>query len=57
MESSIHVTFRCDSEIERKIRIEAAKLDMNRTEFIIASIIEKLGRINAEGAQDQTESH
>ncbi len=40
------VTFRCDVDMERRIRIEAAKKDMNRTEFIIEALKEKLERIS-----------
>ena len=54
MEYPVHVTFRCNPEIERKIRIEAAKLDMNRTEFILSAIIEKLEHIDEESTQDSS---
>lgn len=57
MEYPIHITFRCNADIERRIRIEAAKQDMNRTEFIVAAIVEKLERIDAQNTQDQAESH
>ena len=40
-------SFRCPIELERQIRIEAAKRDMNRTEFIIVALQEKLERIEA----------
>ena len=57
MEYPIHVTFRCEAEIERRIRIEAAKRDMNRTEFIVAAIVEKLEQIDAQSPQDTAESN
>jgi len=53
MDYPIHVSFRCDPEIERRIRVEAAKRDMNRTEFIVEALVEKLERIDAKSAQDQ----
>ena len=57
MEYSVNVSFRCDPCIERRIRIEAAKRDMNRTEFIIEALIEKLRRIDAESTQGQDKSN
>lgn len=44
MEYTVHVSFRLDAKTERKVRIEAAKQDMNRSEFIITAIKEKLER-------------
>ena len=52
MEYPIHVSFRCEPELERRVRIEAAKQDMNRTEFIIEALKEKLECIDAESTQD-----
>ena len=53
MEYPVNVSFRCDPRIERRIRIEAAKKDMNRTEFIIEALTEKLERIDAKSAPNQ----
>lgn len=50
MKYPIHVTFRCTEELERRIRVEGAKQDMNRTEFIIAALLEKLKRIDEQTA-------
>ncbi|MBU0778414.1 ribbon-helix-helix domain-containing protein [Patescibacteria group bacterium] len=57
MEYSVYVSFRCDADIERRVRIEAAKRDMNRTEFIIEALREKLEQIDATGTQDPAQSH
>jgi len=43
MEYPVYVSFRCEADLERQVRIEAAKLDMNRSEFIIVALKEKLG--------------
>lgn len=51
MGHSVYVSFRCDSDLDRRSRIEAAKLDMNRTEFIIEALWEKLERIDATSTQ------
>ena len=56
MQYTIHVTFRCDADMERCLRVEAAKCDMNRTEFILEALREKLERVNAESTQDTTQS-
>ena len=45
MEYPVYVSFRCDADVERRVRIEAAKRDMNRTQFIIEALREKLERI------------
>ena len=45
MEYPTTISFRCDPDLDRQVRIEAAKLDMNRTEFILAALREKLERI------------
>ena len=55
MEYSICVSFRCEADLERRVRVEAARHDMNRTEFIIAALKEKLERNDAESTQDQAE--
>ena len=55
MEYPIYVSFRCEPNLERRVRIEAAKRDMNRTEFIVMALREKLERIDAESTQDQVE--
>lgn len=53
MEYPIYVSFRCDPDLDRQVRIEAAKRDLNRTEFIIVALREKLERIkDAESTQD-----
>jgi len=52
MEYPVYVSFRCDADMERRIRVEAARRDMNRTEFIIEALREKLERIDAESLQD-----
>ena len=57
MEYSVNVSFRCSPHIERRIRVEAAKRDMNRTEFIIEALAEKLERIDAKSAQDKDQSN
>ena len=57
MEYPVYVSFRCPVELERQVRIEAAKRDMNRTEFVIVALQEKLERIDAESAQDQAQSN
>jgi hypothetical protein len=36
------LTFRCDPDLNRQVKVEAAKRDMNRTEFIIEALLEKL---------------
>lgn len=51
----IHVSFRCDKELERRLRVEAAKQDMNRTEFIIEALIEKLERLEIESNKTEAE--
>lgn len=43
-----HVSFRCEECLERRVRVEAAKRDMNRTEFIVEALREKLEHIDAE---------
>lgn len=48
MEYPIPVTFRCETELERLIRIEAAKLDMNRSQFILTALREKLERLGVD---------
>lgn len=53
MEYPIFVSFRCDPELNRRVRIEAAKRDMNRTEFILEALEEKLERVDATSTQDQ----
>lgn len=55
MEYLVHISFRCDAVMERRIRIEAAKKDMNRTEFILAALEEKLERIDAQSSPNQIE--
>lgn len=57
MTYTVYVSFRCDEELERRIRVEAATRDLNRSEFIIESIIEKMERIDAARAQDKDQSH
>lgn len=58
MEYPVYVSFRCDSDLDRQVRIEAARRDLNRTEFIIAALREKLERIkNAQSTQDTAKSH
>ena len=57
MEYPIHISFRCPVDIERRVRIEAAKRDMNRSELIILALREKLERIDAESAQNQAQSN
>ncbi len=42
VEYKVYVSFRCDAEMEREIRVQAAKRDMNRTEFIVEALREKL---------------
>lgn len=46
VEYPVYVSFRCDADIERRARIEAAKRDMNRTQFIVEALREKLERID-----------
>jgi len=54
MEYTVYVSFRCPVELERQVRIEAAKKDQNRTEFIIAALRKVLGQLDAtESTQDQ----
>jgi len=55
MEYSVYVSFRCDVVLERQVRVEAAKRDMNRTEFIIEALREKLEKIDVQGAQDSAQ--
>ena len=55
MEYPVCVSFRCEADLERRVRVEAARHDMNRTEFIIVALKEKLERIDATSAQDQAE--
>ena len=55
MEYPVCVSFRCEADLERRVRVEAAKCDMNRTEFIIEALCEKLERIDATSPQDQVE--
>ena len=55
MEYPICISFRCDADVERRARIEAARRDMNRTEFIVEALREKLERIDAESAQDPSQ--
>ncbi len=50
MEYPVTVSFRCEAEVNRRIRIEAAKRDMNRSEFILMAIAEKLEKIDEEDA-------
>lgn len=47
IEYPVLVSFRCDADIERRVRVEAAKRDMNRTQFIVEALREKLERIDA----------
>ena len=47
-ESTTYVSFRCDSALERQVRIEAAKRDMNRTQYIVEALKEKLRRVREE---------
>lgn len=56
MKYSITVSFRCPPDLERRVRVEAAKKDKNRTEFIIDALQEKLERIDAssQSIQDRT---
>ena len=42
MKQAVHVSFRCEATMEREIRVEAAKNDMNRSEFILEALREKL---------------
>jgi hypothetical protein len=49
----VYVSFRCPIELERQTRVEAAKRDMNRTQFIIVALQEKLERIDAKSTQNQ----
>ena len=51
--TEIHVTFRVDRELERKVRVEAARLDLNRTQFIIRALEELLERIDLEKARQE----
>ena len=44
----VTVAFRCENELNRAIRIEAARRDQNRSEFILDALAEKLARIEAE---------
>lgn len=46
VEYPVLVSFRCDAGIERRARVEAAKRDMNRTQFIVEALREKLERID-----------
>jgi len=49
MEYPVPVSFLCNADVERRVRIEAAKRDMNRTQFIIEALREKLERIEKGG--------
>ena len=49
MECPVYVSFRCEADLERRVRVEAAKQDMNRSEFIIVALKEKLGRDDGTG--------
>lgn len=51
MEYPIVVSFRCPIDLEHDTRVEAAKKDMNRSEFIIEAIREKLERIRVASTQ------
>jgi len=53
VEYPVYVSFRCDSDLDRRGRVEAAKRDMNRSQFIIEALREKLERVDAEGEKDQ----
>lgn len=53
MKYPVYVSFRCDADTERRVRVEAAKCDMNRTEFIVEALREKLERIDEESTQNQ----
>ena len=55
MEYSVYVSFRCDAILERQVRVEAAKQDMNRTEYIIEALREKLEKTDVESAQDSAQ--
>lgn len=57
MEYSVYVSFRCDAVLERQVRVAAAKRDMNRTEFIIEALREKLEKVDVQSTQDQAESN
>lgn len=55
MKYPVYVSFRCDPNLDRQVRIEAAKRDLNRTEFIVAALREKLERIkDAKSTQDSS---
>ena len=49
----VYISFRCPTAMERRARIEAAKKDMNRSEFVLEALGEKLARIDAQGLVDQ----
>lgn len=48
MEYPVFVSFRCPVALDREVRIAAAKEDMNRSEFILSALKEKLERARAE---------
>lgn len=54
MKYPICISFRCDPDLDRQVRVKAAEHDMNRTEFIIAALQEKLERIDAESTCEET---
>jgi len=48
MEYTVFVSLRCPAWLDREVRIEAAKHDMNRSQFIIAALQEKIQRVRQE---------
>lgn len=48
MGRKVYVSFRCEPDLDRRVRVEAAMRDMNRTKFIVTALREKLERIDQE---------
>lgn len=57
MEYPVYVSFRCPAELEHRVRVEAAKQDMNRTQFILAALRKALEEVNAESTQESGQSN
>lgn len=60
MEYPVNVSIRCPAELERKVRVAAARQDMNRSQFILAALrkaLEELDAKSAKSTQDSAQSN